>query len=57
MLRKCKITAWFSNRILIIRLRDLTIYSKNNENVTCLRILRKKSVTYENLRKTYEYKI
>jgi hypothetical protein len=32
-------------------------YSKNNENVTCLRFLRKKFVTYENLRKltkTYE---
>jgi hypothetical protein len=32
-------------------------YSKNNENVTCLRIMRKKIVTYENLRKTYENKI
>jgi hypothetical protein len=32
-------------------------YSKNNENVTCLRIIRKKIVTYENLRKTYENKI
>jgi hypothetical protein len=32
-------------------------YSKNNENVTYLRIIRKKIETYENLRKTYENKI
>jgi hypothetical protein len=32
-------------------------YSKNNENVTCLRIIRKKIVTYENLLKTCENKI
>jgi hypothetical protein len=27
------------------------LYSKNNENVTCLRFLRKKIVSYEKLRK------
>jgi hypothetical protein len=32
------------------------VYIKNNENVT-LRIMQKKIVTYENLRKTYENKI
>jgi hypothetical protein len=41
------LTSWLKERF----------YSKNNENVTCLRFLRKKFVTYENLRKltkTYE---